>query len=195
MDVKKPRNAFTLFVKDQDIKVDKENNIGDATKAAREKWKALNKSRKEQYIKKAEEDRQRYENNMTLIKKYILNPDLLNGSKTPYLLFKENFIYDYQKENDCTYQEASEQAFNLWQNFSSEEKKDWEAQLNKEKEALGQIRQFKSGKRSGYGLFVSDLVTREGKSKDEATAAWHKATEKTKNKYNARVQKVKSRKA
>ncbi len=187
LDVKKPRNAFTLFIKDQDIKVDKDNNIGEATKAAREKWKALNKSKKEQYIKKAEEDKQRHEHNMALVKKYIINIDLLNGSKTPYLLFKENFIYDYQKENDCTYQEASEQAYNLWQNFSTEEKKDWEHQLNKEKEALGQIRQFKSGKRSGYGIFVSDMVTREGKSKDEATAAWHKATDKTKNKYIERA--------
>lgn len=188
IDISKPRSGYIIFSTEQKIDYDHaKDGIGGRAAIVSEKWNKLTKKQKEVYEKKAEEDAKRYERDMGLVKKYLLNPDKLKDSRTPFALFKDIYVHDYMNDNDVDYSTASEQARIEWNSMSKSEKDAWNDQLNKEKETLKDIRNYKPGFKNAYALYVHDRIVYDGLSRTDATADWAKVGKKIKEKYEKKA--------
>ena len=187
IDISKPRSPYAIYSSEQKIDYDQKKGIGERSVLISEMWKKLSKKQKEAYEKKSEEESNRYEKDMALVKKYLLNPDKLKDSRTPYALFKDIYVHDYMNNNDVDYATASDQARIEWNSMSKSEKDVWSDQLNKEKETLKDIRNYKPGFKNAYALYVHDRIVYDGLNRAEATADWSKVGKKIKEKYEKKA--------
>ena len=94
--ISKPRIAYHIFSSEQKIEYNSHNEgMGKRQAAVSEMWKKLSVMEKEVYEKKHLEEVKKYEKNFFLVKKYLLNPDIFNDSRTPFTLYKEVFVHYY----------------------------------------------------------------------------------------------------
>ena len=111
----------------------------------------------EKYKNKRRQDENRYERHLCLVKKYLLNPDKLKDTRTPYSLFKESFIVEYLHENECDYKEAGEAAKERWSLLSQEEIQFWKDKFHEEKKELRMLSTYSPEKMTSFQLFSMDL--------------------------------------
>jgi hypothetical protein len=187
IDISKPRNAFALFSSNTRVVYDKSKGIGARTVIVSERWSKLSMKEKEVYGKKAEEEVKRYEKNLALVKKFLLNPDKLKDSRTPYALFKDVYVHNYMNDNDVGFRAAAEQARIEWNSLSISEKDVWKDQLEKEKETLAHIKNFKPGFKKAYALYVHDRIVYDNLNRTEAMAEWSIVSQKIKEKYEKKA--------
>lgn len=190
IDIGRPKTAYNIFMKEQSLKEEfKGKSIGMLGKVISEKYKALSNKEKDRLKKLAENDVERYENNMRLVKKYVVDPDKLNENQTPYMLFKDVFVYEYMNEKGMEYDEASKAAQDTWKSFDNQEKEMWNKRFKEEQEMLRDLRKFKSGKVTAYMKYVSNEIELNGKTQKEARDTWKNLSEKQRNKYQALADK------
>ena len=102
IDINKPKTAFNLFIRDISLKQENKGlNITELSKQFSEKFKRLSDREKRKYDELKDKDKERYENNLRLVKMYLVDPDKLKNSSTAYSLFKDAFIYEEINEKDA----------------------------------------------------------------------------------------------
>ena len=182
IDISKPRGPYNIFSKEQNIDA-YAHDLVKRTVTVSKMWNKLSEKEKEDYEKKRQEEVKRYDKNMSLVKKYLLNPDILNDSRTPYTLFAEVFAHYYMIEMDVNLAIATKKAKIGWDSSTSSEKDIWKDQLNKEKEILKEIQNYKPSTITANNLFCKDMMLLKCLSQSEAAEEWKTVDFKTKEKY------------
>ena len=184
IDLTKPRTAYILFSKDQYAGMEEgDKKLGDKSSKIGEKWKTLGKSQREKYVKKAEEDRKRYDNCFAKVKKFLLNPDSAKEHRTAFNLFKDNYIYEELSNNNLTMDEAKKNAKAAWDSLNKNEKDEWKDQLEREKQVINELGDFKHGKSNPYTVYINHMVKNERIPLEEAREKWKKTSNKERSKY------------
>lgn len=181
INIDKPGNAYNYFLKEHMSK--NKIKLGEAAKVCGPKWKKMADKDKEKYEKMIEEDKVRYEENMKLVKKYLIDPDMLKEQVSPYMAFKRAYVDNAINEQGRDPAEAREKAKDAWDELSKDEKKQWEDEFDKKKDLLEELKNFKPGLVNAFSMFVRDKVSNSDMNFKEAGEAWKKATNNQKEKY------------
>jgi hypothetical protein len=181
INIDKPSNAYNFYIKEQMTK--NKLKLIEAAQAYAPKWKKMADKDKEKYEKMAEEDKVRYEENLKLVKKYILDPDMLKEQVSPYMAFKRAYVDNAINEQGREPAEARAKAKDAWEELSKDERKQWEDEFEKKKELLEELKDFKPGVVNAFSMFVRDKVSNSDMNFKEAAEAWKKTTNNQKEKY------------
>jgi hypothetical protein len=191
IDIRKPRSAFNFFMMNMQEKVGNEKNIVDITQELVKKWPKLTAKEKEKYETLAQEDKERYNEHIALVKKYIVAKPLneavtaITSRISGYTLFcKEK----YKQNQSMTLVECAE----AWDNTEQSVKDKYEQyaqEMQEEKEKNRDLYELafnvKPKRPLGpYNFYLMEL-NKEGKFsgfKDAATS-WHNLPPEEKEKY------------
>lgn len=188
IDISKPKTIFSLFQEEEKAKK-KDYHKKDLSQA----YKDLSSNELERLKSKRRKDKIRYERHVSLVKKYILNPDKLKDTRTPYTLYKESFIVEYLQENECEYKEAEEAAKARWSHLDQEEIQFWKDKFHEEKEELKMLSTYSPMKVTSFELFSLDLEEK-GLSNKEILKKWEISDEKTRILYENKAKVENERK-
>lgn len=190
IDIGRPKTAYNIFMKELAQKDEfKGKSIGSFGSEISAKYKALSNKEKDRLKRLAEEDIDRYETNMKLVKKYIVDPDKLNLNQTAYQLFKDVYTHEYITDQGMEYEEASRAAKDTWDSFNSQEKEVWNKKLKEEQEMLRDLRKFKPGKATAFMKYVSNEIDFNSKTQKDARESWKILSDKQKAKFQALADK------
>ena len=76
IDISCPRNGYHIFSSEQKIVGNHKYELYKRNVIVAEMWRKLSEKEKEVYEKKHQEEVKRYEKNIFLVKRYLLNPDI-----------------------------------------------------------------------------------------------------------------------
>lgn len=185
IDLTKPKSAYTLFVVDyhQSLPENEKKNITELTSKISEKWKATNKTTREKYIKKAVEDKHRYDLHLAKVKKYLINPDRIKEHSSAYNLFRDAYVYEEMLKNKVSKKEAVTLAREAYKHLSEEEKDEWRTHYENEKKTMNSLGDYKPGKVNSYTEFIHDKVKNERMDLEHARHLWEKSSKSEKEKY------------
>lgn len=182
INIDKPGSAYNYYIKEQMTK-NKITKVAEASKLFAPKWNNMNDKDKDKYEKIVEEEKIRYDENMKLVKKYLIDPDKLKEQVSPYMAFKRAYVDNAINQQNREPSEAREEAKEEWEKLTKDERKEWEDTFDKNKDLLEELKKFKPGLINAYSMFVRDKVANSKMNFTEASEAWKKASSTQKEKY------------
>ena len=126
--LKRPRNPFTQFVLKESEKYKSKNKdakitLGELNSKCSEKWKKLGNEEKKDYFKLYEAEKQKYKNDLELVRHYLFKDfnDTVHSSPTAYRIFlSEKLREGFEKGFDP--KEVKKDAASEWSKMSNEQK-------------------------------------------------------------------------
>jgi hypothetical protein len=183
INIDKPMTAYNFYIREQMSK-NKITKLIEASKLYAPKWKKMSDKEKERFDKMVEDDKVRYEENLKLVKKYLIDPDMLKEQVSPYMAFKRAYVDNMINEQGLEPADARAKAKDAWDDLSKEEKKQWEDEFEKKKDLLEELKDFKPGVVNAYSMYVRDKVANSDMNFKEAAEAWKKVSATQKEKYH-----------
>lgn len=181
ININKPGSAYNFYIKDMMTK--NKMKMIDASQEFGEKWKKLSEKEKEKYQEIVDAETKRYEEHMRLVKKYLLDISQLKEQVSPYMAYKQYYVYNAINKEDRDPAEARKSAKESWDDLSDSAREKWERAFDQNKELLEELRNFKPGKVNAYSMFVKDKVSMENMTFEKAGQAWKKVSDKQREKY------------
>lgn len=181
INIKKPGSAYNYFTREYIVK--NKCALGEASKVCSAKWEKMSTKEKEKYDLIVEEEMERYNKHYELVKKYLLDIKKIEPQVSPYMAYKQSYVYDAINKEDRDPQEARKSAKQAWEDLSEKSRQKWIDAFEANKEFLEELKNFKPGKVNAYSMFVKDKVANEGMNFKKAASAWENATDKQKKKY------------
>jgi hypothetical protein len=196
IDIKKPRSAFNIFCLEMREKHHIKGSITDITKQFAEKYNKLSNTELSRLQKLADEDKQRYEANMKMVKKYVLEKPYKEKATARSLFIEERLAELRDSENPTKEQlnQEKEKAVREWEEMDSEDKKQYEEKLDEHKKMYEDMK--KSVKKTqAYNLYMKDQMAKARKNDQTMTfkdvaAKWENCTDEEKKKYNRYAQEL-----
>lgn len=193
INLKKPTRAYNFYLMEMKRKSKNvDNNITNISHEFSFKWSKLSDDQKKKYQDMEEEDKNRYQEHLSLVKKHILDKPL-RESASAFTLFTDEYIKAaIEQEKDP--KEARREAREKWKEMSDEQKVKYEEKKDKHTELYEALRSAK-GRVSGYTLFVKDelMAARENNLRMtliDCAEKWKKTKESIKEKYQQYADEV-----
>ena len=119
-----PVSAYNFYIRDSAAA----NNLAliPASKKYGPQWSKMSENQKKKYEDLAEQDKQRYEEHMGLIKKFVINVDDLIEDSTVYSLFKRLYVAKQINEKDVKPIVARNNAKAAWEKLKDSEKAEFQ---------------------------------------------------------------------
>ena len=188
LDVSKPKSTFNFFLKE----LAKENQSKSMNLASAAKmFKALNVAEKDRLLKLAEDDKQRYIDNLFLVKKHLIEIPLAEYS-SEFLIFKEEHK---MKTVDVSEKMAIFEVNKAWVNLTEEEKYKYTERKQETVELIEELLQITSANLNGWHLFVIHQFAEHKENNKaynllSATFDWRNLAEKHKMKLNEEASRI-----
>ena len=164
---------------------EKDRNITTISHEYGKSWTSLTDKEKTKFIEMEEEDKLRYRDHLTAVKKYILEKPL-KESATAMTIYIDEYVKE-AIENDKNPKEARKEARENWKSISDAEKILYEQKKEKHMELYDTLRQAR-GRISGYILFIKDQLMQAKEREQRMTIIdcrelWKKAKPSIREKY------------
>lgn len=191
--LKRPRNAFTQFVMAEVEKFKSKNkgkkfSMRDNIKDLHGKWTDLSESEKKRYKKLYEDEKEKYRNDLELVRHYLFKDfnDTVLRAPTAYRIFLQEKMRE-GFEKGINPKEVKAEASKDWKLMSVEEK---QVYLDRKKENDDWFEKAKKIKKvTPLSIFVSRTIQaakdkhKEPPTLKEIAPSWQKLPEKEKDKY------------
>jgi hypothetical protein len=194
IDIKKPRSPFNFFILEMREKHNIKGSITDSSKQFAEKYSRLSGNELSKFQKLSDDDRQRYEANMKMVRKYVLDKPFKEKA-TARSLFIEERLAELRDSHYPTKEQLNQEkdkAAEEWDEMDSEEKKQYEEKLEEHKKMYEDMKKSVR-KTQAYNLYMKDQMAKARKndktlSFKDVAAKWEKCTDEEKEKYNRYAQ-------
>ena len=190
LDVSKPKSAFNFFVKEQVASGHRFSiKEGDQSKFSA-LYKNLPEKEKARLLQLVEQDKERFKNNLFLVKKHLVQIPLKENS-TEYSIFKEEFV-QLRAQDGSALKVISTEAREAWESLSPEEKAKYADKKKENAELIRELAKIGTGFVSGWVLFIKTRFA-EMKQKGStyslisAAADWKNLNDKEKIKFNEKA--------
>jgi hypothetical protein len=195
VDIRKPRTAYNFYMMDMQEKEGNEKNITDITKEFSKKWPKLSAKEKEKYETMAKEDKERYNEHIALVRKYIVTKPLKEAA-TARSIFIDEFVTEKIEANNMDPKEAKKLAAEEWKNMSLNAKAVYEEKKEGHREMFEDIKQAGTSRISAYTLFCKDKMMKAREQNQRMTIvqcaeAWNNTKQSIKDKYEQYAQEEK----
>lgn len=178
-----PRSAAAFYRESLTLIENEKKNVHfkDLPNEDKAKYKALENKEKDEYNK-----------NIAFVKRYILNPDILDDNRRVYDFFKDKYIVEVlENDSTCTYEEALNIVLNKWNGLMKDEVNYWKEQFKEEKLLLEELIKHKPILRiSPFNLYLSEMYILNKTPKEQATSQWEAMDDIEKKKYIEKVNKI-----
>lgn len=166
--LKPPRSAYTFYCKEQFEKYKKDtekSNFILFSKDCGPKWAKLNDEEKKIYIKKYEEEKNKYQYELEIVRHYLFKDynDVIQCSITPYQLFlNEKMIEGF--ENNLDPNDVKNSASIQWKSMTRKEKKIYTQKKEENDNFFEKVKKLK--KVNGISIFIQKVIE-TAKNKNE----------------------------
>jgi hypothetical protein len=193
VNIKKPRSAYNFYIADMQEKEGSGKSITEAGKEFSKKWPKLSAKEKEKYEKQAQEDKERYNEHLLLVKKYIVSKPLREAASGRDIFIDEQVTE--KMENGMDSKEARKEAIEAWRNMTTNQKEVYEEKKEKHRELYEDIKKAPTANVSGYTLFCRDKMVKARENNEKMTLpmcaeAWNKAKDTIKEKYDNYAEEI-----
>ncbi len=192
INIKKPKNAFNIFVAEIRQKNKQTGQITNYISKYAEQYQKLSNLDLKKYEDLAEKDKLRYKEHMNLVKKYLLDKPLKENATT-YSIFVDEKLREAREGNEENDPKTVRKEARLkWDSMSSEEKSAYELKKEQHLKLYKDLK--RSNKRvSAYWLYVQDLSKKpdnKGKRVAEYGEKWKNEKVEIKEKYAVYAEEV-----
>jgi hypothetical protein len=185
--MKKPKSAFNYFITETMMK-EGLTNLTETTRLHSKKWKKMPASEKKKYDDMADEDKERYQRDIELVKKHILQKPSKENA-TAYRLFLDEHVRKAIEQGDDI-KEAKKQAAETWNGMALEDRKEWNEKKKEHVEFYENLNKSRNINSSvnAYALFFRDQAAKAREadstmSMKECAEKWKKAKPSLKQQY------------
>jgi len=190
IDIKKPRSSFTYYIVEMREKHNLKGSATDIASKYSEKYQRLTNTELAKYQKLTEEDKQRYEANMKMVKKFILEKPFKEKA-TARSLFIEEKLAVAREFSDLTKEELNkekEKAREEWEDMEKDDKLEYEEKLAEHNKMYEDLKKS-TRKTKAYTLYMKDQMAKAKKNEQEIDSKsvvekWEKCSQETKEKYS-----------
>ncbi len=183
--LKKPKRAYNFYIIEMRSKDRESMTLIETVQKYAKKWPNVSAADKKRYQDMAQNDIERYQNHLELVRKHILQKPLKEDA-TPYRIFLDECIRKAIENNDDP-KEAKKEASETWKNMDADAKREYTEKKKQHLEFYENLRKTHSTA-SSYNLFVRDQMATAREADKSATMmdcaeAWRKCKNSIKEKY------------
>jgi hypothetical protein len=185
LNLKKPKRAYNFYIMEMK-ESHKLATMIETVEQYSKKWATLNSAQKKKYQDLADEDTQRYNNHLEIVKKFLQQGKPSRQGATTYRIFLDE---ERRKaiDNNEDLNQSKKEAAEKWKKMTPEEKKAYEDKRKEQVEIYETLRK-KTGIVNAYSIFVRDQMS-AAKEKNTTTnfkeiaEKWGKTKQTIKDKY------------
>lgn len=185
LNLKKPKRAYNYYIMEMK-ESHKLSTLMEAVEQYSKKWASLNSAQKKKFQDMADEDTQRYNTHLEIVKKFLLQGKPSKQGATTYRIFLDEARRKAIDNNEDISQ-SQKDAAEKWKKMTPEEKKAYEEKRKEQMEIYETLRK-KTGIVNAYSIFVRDQMS-AAKEKNNSTnfkeiaEKWAKTKQTIKDKY------------